>query len=194
GGTGEASWVMAEAVRNWVPAFPADAVVVPEIELGGWVWTEGVNTAPASDDEKFQLVFEFFEDATQAVNVLGAPVVLDVPQDAETTGGWVDLSSTSIGATTFPGGQAATRARVTFRKGASATGTVYLDDLYLRTAAASSGWAGDLFNANVDAGDTWYYWWDNFSGGVDTWPATQPFVNTVTDEEAHSGSNSLKIM
>src|SRR5690606_6943710 len=96
GGTGEASWVMAEAVRNWVPAFPADAVVVPEIELGGWVWTEGVNTAPASDDEKFQLVFEFFEDATQAVNVLGAPVVLDVPQDAETTGGWVDLSSTSI--------------------------------------------------------------------------------------------------
>jgi hypothetical protein len=193
-GAGEASWVMDEAVRNWVPAIPADGSVVPEVEIGGWISTEGVNTAPADDASKFQLVFEFFEDATQTTNVLGAPFVLDIPQDAATTGGWVELSSTSIGAITFPGVQAAKSAKVTFRKGANATGTVNLDDLYLRTAAASSGWAGDFFNANFDAGDTWYYWWDNFSGGVATWPDTQPFIQTVTDAEAQEGTNSLMLM
>ncbi|HMB90656.1 MAG TPA: hypothetical protein VKP65_07405, partial [Rhodothermales bacterium] len=190
-GAGEAAWTMSEGVRNWVAGIPGGQN--PEIVIGAYVQTDGVNTNPTNDDEKFQLVFEFFSDASQTTNVLGQPLVLDVPQDAASTDGWVALSSETLGAITLPGEQAAKSARVTFRKGANATGTVYLDDLFLRTAEGAEGWAGDWFNANVDAGDTWYYWWDNFSGGVDTWPETQPFIQTVTDEDAHSGTYSLKI-
>ncbi len=179
-GAGEAAWTMAEAVRNWVPGIPGGGT--PEIVIGAWVKTEGVNTNPTGDDQKFQLVFEFFSDASQTVDVLGGPVVLDVPQDVASSGDWVELTNEALGAITLPGEQAAKSVRITFRKGANATGTVYLDDLILRAAAGAEGWPGDWFNANVDAGDTWYYWWNNFSGGVSTWPATQPFVQTVTDE------------
>jgi hypothetical protein len=192
-GAGEASWTMGEGVRNWVPAFPADGEKNPEIEIGGWVHTDGVNTSPTTDDEKFQLVFEFFEDATQTTDVLGEPVVLDLPQDAATTDGWVEISNASLGAITFPGPQAAKSARVTFRKGANATGTAYLDDLFIRTAEGSDGWSGDFFNANFDAGDTWYYWWNNFSGGVADWPDTQPHINTVTNADAAEGDYSLRL-
>ncbi|MGA7306273.1 MAG: hypothetical protein WBW88_15455, partial [Rhodothermales bacterium] len=55
-GAGDASWTMGEGVRNWTPAFPADGEKNPEIEIGGWVYTDGVNTSPGADDEKFQLV------------------------------------------------------------------------------------------------------------------------------------------
>jgi hypothetical protein len=105
---------MAEAVRNWVPGFPGGGN--PELEIGGFVHLEGVNIDPTTDDQKFQLVFDFFTDATQTTNVLGESIVLDLPQDAATTDGWVELSSTTLGAVTFPGEQAAKSARVTFRK------------------------------------------------------------------------------
>jgi hypothetical protein len=191
GGAGEAAWTMEEGVRNWVPGFPGTGT--PEIEVGGWVWADGVNTSPGSDADKFQLVFEFF-DAPGGTDVLGEPLVLDVPQTEATTGGWVELSSAALGAITLPSEQAAKSARVTFRKGSGATGTVYLDDVFIRKAdPEAEGWSGDFFNANVDASDTWYYWWNNFSGGEEGWPETQPFVMTVTDAAAHTGTYSLKI-
>ena len=92
-GSGEASWTMAEAVRNWVPAHPADGVENPEIIVGGWVYTDGVNTSPTTDAEKFQLVFQFFKDATQTENVLGEDVVIDVPQDVASSSGWVEITN-----------------------------------------------------------------------------------------------------
>jgi len=190
-GAGDASWSMSEGVRNWVPGFPAGGN--PELEIGGFVYTEGVNTSPASDDERFQLVFEFFTDATQTTNVLGEPIVLDLPQDVASSGGWVELSSSTLGAITFPGEQAAKSARVTFRKGANATGAAFLDDLYVRNVAGSDGWSGDFFNANFDAGDTWYYWWNNFSGGVADWPTTQPHINSVSGSDAYEGDYSLRL-
>ncbi len=188
-GAGEAHWQQPEAVRNWVPGIPGSGN--PELEVGGWVWTDGVNTAPASDAEKFQLVFEFFDGA--GVDLLGGPLVLDVPQDQASSGGWVEISSASLGAITLPGEQAAKSAKITFRKGASATGTAYLDDVYLRKAdPAADGWSGGWFNPNADAGDTWYYWWADFDVGGD-WPASQKHFQHVTDADAHSGSYSLKI-
>ncbi|GIV60518.1 MAG: hypothetical protein KatS3mg043_1607 [Rhodothermaceae bacterium] len=189
-GSGAAQWQQPEAVRNWTPGFPGAGN--PELVVGAWVYTEGVNTNPTSDDEKFQLLFEFFDE--NGTDLLGGPVVLDLPQQTASTGAWVELSSETLGAITLPGEQAAKSARITFRKGAAATGTAYLDDVFIRKADPNAdGWTGDFFNANVDAGDTWYYWWNNFSAGEATWPATQPHLQYVTDEEAHSGSHSLLI-
>ena len=141
---------------------PADETKNPEIVVGGWVYTEGVNTAPASDAEKFQLVYEFFTDATQTENVLGEPIIIDFPQEAATTDGWVEISSESIGALIFPEPRAAKSTRVTVLKGASATGTVYLDDLFMGAAEGSEGWVGGFFNANMDVTSDFYYWWDGF--------------------------------
>ncbi|MEX0746505.1 MAG: T9SS type A sorting domain-containing protein [Rhodothermales bacterium] len=183
-GLGEASWTQEEAVRNWV----ARIIGNQEIVVGGWVRTDGVNTNPASDADKFQLVFEFF-DASGA-DMLGGPVVIDVPQGAASSDGWVKIDNTSIGALTIPGD--APSARITFRKGANATGTAYLDDVFVTSTGPD--WPGGWFNPNVDAGDTWYYWWDAFDIGKDDWPAAQPFFQTVTQEEAHTGSSSLKLV
>ena len=70
-GAGAASWMQSEAIRNWVPAHPADENENPELVVGAWVKTMGVNTAPATDDDKFQLVFNWYTDATQSENVFG---------------------------------------------------------------------------------------------------------------------------
>ncbi len=184
-GNASASWTQDEAVRNWVPRIIGNQ----EILVGGYVRTEGVNTNPASDADKFQLVFEFFN--ASGTDLLGEPLVLDVPQDQATSGDWVEISNLQVGPLTLP--EDATSVRITFRKGASATGTAYLDDLFVRNAGEGGDWPGGFFNTNMDAGDTWYYWWDGFDTGNADWPDGQPFVQTVTDEEAHTGQYSLKI-
>ena len=185
-GAGEAAWVQGEAVRNWV----SQIIGNQEIIVGGWVRTEGVNTNPASDAEKFQLLFEFFDG--QGADLLGGPVVIDLPQAEASTDGWVKLDNTSLGALTLPA--AAPSVRVTFRKGAQATGAAYLDDLFLANASEGGDWPGGWFNPNVDAGDTWYYWWDGFDQGREDWPENQAFVQTVTTEAAHTGTHSLKMV
>ena len=182
-GAGAASWTMAEAVRNWTGRFPANA----DLEFGAFVWADGVNTAPASDDAKFQLVYSF-RDA-DGDDLLGQDVVVDLPQGAASTGGWVEVSTADLGAITLPAD--ATSATVTVRKGASATGTVYVDDFFVRTGTEGV-WPGDIFGANVDVSGGWYYWWDGFPTGGD-WPATQPFAVTVSDDDAHTGDHSLRI-
>lgn len=189
-GSGEAAWTMSEAIRNWVAGIPGDQN--PAVVVGAYVRTEGVNTNPTSDAEKFQLVFEFFDAAGE--DVLGGPVVLDVPQAEASSDGWVELSSATLGAITFPSTQAAKSARISFRKGASATGTVYLDDVWIRKEDASApGWAGGFFNPNMDLGDTWYYYYDHFDTGERAFPEEQSHIVTVTDEAAHTGTRSLKI-
>jgi hypothetical protein len=140
-GSGTSSWAMLEAVRNWVPGIPAGGT--PELIIGGWVYVEGVNTDPSGDAEKFQLVYEFND--SDGNNVLGEPVVLDVPQGAASSDGWVELNSESLGAITLPSEQAATSVTITFRKGADATGMVYMDDIFLRPAEGAEGWPGDWF-------------------------------------------------
>ena len=189
-GSGSSAWTMEEAVRNWVGGIPGDGT--PEIIIGGWVYVSGVNTNPTGDDGKFQLVYEFYDE--NGVDVLGAPVVLDVPQDAASSGGWVELSSESLGAITLPSKQAAKSVTITFRKGANATGTVYLDDIFIRPAPGAQGWVGDWFNANMDMGDTWYYWFPgDFSSGNPDWPDSLQFMMTRTGEQSRSGDYSLRI-
>ncbi|MCS7155945.1 MAG: T9SS type A sorting domain-containing protein [Bacteroidetes bacterium] len=189
-GSGAASWTQREAVRNWVEGIPGWRN--PEIEVGGWVWTENVNTNPTTDAGKFQLVFEFFD--AQGRDVLGGPVILDVPQAQASTGGWVEISSRRLGPIIFPGEKAARRARITFRKGANATGTVYLDDVFIRKVNPSvEGWPGDFFNANMDVPEGWYYWWLDFPLGKSDWPQNQPFVVTLNEAVKFQGSYSVRM-
>ena len=184
-GSGAASWAQNEAVRNWTPGIPAGGT--PELILGGYVYTEGVNTSPSGDSEKFQLVYEFFD--AEGTDVLGAPVVIDVPQDVASSDGWVEINSESLGAITLPTEQAAKSVKISFRKGADATGTVYLEDIYIRAAEGAEGWAGDWFNPSMDMGDTWYYWYPMSIND----PDSLDFTMSVTDEEAHTGEYSLRV-
>ncbi|MBQ89743.1 MAG: hypothetical protein CL433_13040 [Acidimicrobiaceae bacterium] len=182
-GSGAAAWTMDEAVRNWVGGFPANL----DLEFGAFVWTDGVNTAPATDAAKFQLVYSF-RDAN-GTDLLGTDVVLDLPQSAASTGGWTEVTTADLGAITLPA--TAASATITVRKGADATGAVYVDDFFARTGTEGQ-WPGDIFNANVDVSGGWYYYWDNFPRGGD-WPATQAFDVTVSEEAAHTGDRSLRI-
>jgi hypothetical protein len=176
-GAAAAAWEMPEAVLEWVPRFPGNV----DLSVGGFVQTEGVNTAPSGDDEKFQLVFNFYN--ADGDNLLGGELALDLPQEAASTGGWVELNSDALGVLTLP--EDATSATIAFRKGASATGSAWLDDLFIRTT--SEEWPGDIHNANVDVPGGWYYYWDGFPRG-ENWPEEQPFVVSRTTAEAHTGS------
>ena len=172
-GTGAASWTQAEVIRNWEDGFEANSALT----LGAWVYAEGVNTAPASDDAKYQMVLTF-RDA-QGNDALGQDVVLDFPQDAASTNGWVNVNTSSLGEIIPP--VKATSVTAVVRKGANATGTVYVDDFY----ASGNTWHG----ANVDLPADWYTFWPSFDGG----PEDPQWVVAKTTEESHSGSASLRV-
>jgi hypothetical protein len=183
-GSGAASWQQAEAVQHWVSRILGNL----EIIVGGWVYTEGVNTSPAGDAQKFQLVFEFFNAG--GTDLLDGPLVIDLPQAAAGSGGWVKIDNTSLGALVLP--ENATSAKITFRKGADATGSAFLDDVFIRKAdAGADGWPGGFFNTNMDIGANWYYWWNDFDQGVDSWPASQHFTHTLSTDAARTGSKGL---
>ena len=173
-GAGAASWTQGEVIRNWVDKFPANAALT----LGAWVYTEGVNTAPGSDAEKYQIVYTF-RDAAGA-DILGQPVVLDLPQSAASTGGWVEVTTASLGDIILPVDAVSVTAEV--RKGAGATGTVYVDDFFVR---GGGGWHG----SNVDLPGDWYTYWPGFDGGV----ADPNWVVAKTTAESHTGSASLRV-
>jgi hypothetical protein len=183
-GSGTAHWQQPEAVQHWVSRILGNL----EIVVGGWVYTDGVNVNPTSDAEKFQLVFEFFN--AQRTDLLGEPLVIDLPQGQASTGGWVAIDNTSLGSLVLP--ENATSARITFRKGASTTGAAYLDDLFIRKAdPQADGWPGGFFNTNVDMGAGWYYWWPDFDLGLEGWPATAHFTQTRSADAAYSGNFGL---
>ncbi len=184
---GTASWISEDLYRFW------DVFVGQNVgmEVGAWVKLDGVNTSPASDGEKIQLIFQFLDAAD--TDLLGGPLTLDIPQD-QANSGWVEVVSTTPIA--FP----VTVDKITFevKSNTNATGTVYVDDVFIRPTAGD--WVGDFFNANVDVPDGWHYWWPDFSTGNAEWAplgkvAAWDFPVHVgqTRDEAHSGVSSLKI-
>ena len=172
-GAGAASWTQGEVIRNWVDRFPATNALT----LGAWVRTEGVNTNPGGTSEKFQLVYTFRDAAGN--DILGQPVIVDLPQSAASSG-WVNVSTASQGEIILPVDARSVTAVV--RKGASATGTVYVDDFYV---SGGGGWHG----ANVDLPGDWYTYWPGFDGGRET----PNWVVAKTTAEAHTGSASLRV-
>ena len=180
-GTGTASrWHASDLYRYW------DVFVEPDVGMviGGWVKTMGVNTNPASDAEKIQLKFTFFNGG---VDILGAPVVLDVDQTSATSADWVEVKNNFA----LAPDQTADSIRVEFVFGADATGTAWLDDIFIR--ASGDGWAGDFFNPNVDAPTGWFYWWADFSAGKSEWDTSVDYIVTATDAFAHTGTYSAYI-
>ena len=179
---GTAVWESEDLYRYWSPGAGADVA----IEFGGWVKLDGINTSPTTDDEKVQLSFQFVDASGN--DMLGAPLVLDVPQDQSSTG-WVEVkSSTPV---SFPVG--ISRITADFVFGANATGTAWLDDYFMRNPADYGTWVGDLFNAEVDVPDGWYYWTQGMSKGLSEWnPRTTVFFGQTTDE-ARSGNASLQM-
>ena len=148
------------------------------LTLGAWVSTEGVNTAPGSDAEKYQIVYTF-RDAAGA-DILGQPVVLDLPQSAASTGGWVEVTTPALGDIILPVDAVSVTAEV--RKGSGASGTVYVDDFFVR---GGGGWHG----SNVDLPGDWYTYWPGFDGGV----ANPNWVVAKTTAESHTGAASLRV-
>jgi hypothetical protein len=179
---GTASWISEDLYRYWSVYVSADV----GMEVGAWVKLDGVNTNPANDDEKIQVIFTFLDE--NGADLLGAPYVIDVPQTSASTG-WIEVKSTD------PLSFAVTVTAITaeFKFGSAATGTAYLDDYFIRNTV-SGEWAGDFFNPNVDVPDGWHYWWPDFSAGGSDWETDAPVFMGQTTEEAHTGSASLKMV
>ena len=177
--TGAASWTQSEVVRNWVDKIAANNA----FQVRAWVYTEGVNTNPTSDAGKYQMVMTF-RDAAGA-NILGQDVVLDVPQTAASTNGWVQISTGILGDITLP--VDAVSVTATVRRGASATGTVWFDDFAFIKPDGNTltSWHG----ANVDLSGEWYTYWPGFDGSR----ATPNWVVGKTIAEQHTGLASTRV-
>ncbi|UCH11136.1 MAG: T9SS type A sorting domain-containing protein, partial [Fidelibacterota bacterium] len=84
-----------------------------------------------------------------------------------------------------------------YMRGKSATGTVWVDDLFIRPTTTGE-WAGDFFGPNVDTPEGWFYWWPDFSAGKAVWDTlaswTQPSYAGQDTSVARTGDASLKIV
>ena len=178
---GTASWVSEDLYRFWSVFVGQDVAM----NVGAWVKLDGVNTDPATDDDKVQVIFNFLDE--NGVDLLGAPLALDVPQDQANTG-WVEIM------TPFPVSFPVTVTSITteFKFGSGATGTGYLDDYFIRNATDGE-WVGDFFNPNADLPSGWFTWFDGFSTGQASWSDDVPESGWQTSGEAYTGSTSLRM-
>ena len=174
---GSARWVSSNNVRYWVTSIPKSV----DIKLGAWVKTNGVNTSPATANDKWQVKYTFYD--TNNV-IIGAAVALDVDQSIATKDWYADTNA--VGSVILP--KDAYKLIISAEAGANATGTVWVDDFIF--VGRGGAWAGQNWNGFVDADSAWQYWIAPNGGndGQTYFPASG-----VTNAQAHSGSSSLKI-
>ncbi|MBL7067654.1 MAG: T9SS type A sorting domain-containing protein [Candidatus Marinimicrobia bacterium] len=127
--------------------------------------TVGVNTAPANDDAKIGVLFEF----KTAAGVELSSVTLWAVQSAADED-WADFSDVVILS------EAPEQVFVTLFMGKDATGTVYFDDI----GCGTDPWSMGVFNSGAE----------NVAGWLD-WYGGNGNYTMVTDEEAHTGSYSV---
>ncbi|MGH7494180.1 MAG: carbohydrate binding domain-containing protein [bacterium] len=180
GGADAPTWESGNLAQlNWNPTTGTTRNV--EMEIGGWVKTQGVNLNPASDADKITVSFWFY-DASNTL-IFGQPVLIEVPQNQADTD-WTEIkNSTPV---VLPADAA--RLQVQFKFGANATGTVYLDDIFMRNAPNAQGWLGDLFNNNFGTPESWFFWKGNLGQG-----SNGKGVVSITNAAAHSGNYSLLV-
>jgi len=178
---GTAFWASDDIARYWQVNSGPDVAVY----YGAWVKLDGVNIDPADDTEKIQLVFHFMDD--DGTDLLGEPLILDVPQDAATTE-WMEVIAPFP--LSFPVNVA--DIFVEFKFGENATGMGYVDDWFLRNAVDGE-WAGSIFNCNLDLPDGWFTWFSSNTAGKAEWTDNMPQSGWQTQEYAHSGASSLRI-
>ncbi len=173
--TGEAAmWESENMCDNWSPTHPKDV----DLKLGVYYKTEGVNTNPANDDEKWYVSYSFYKESGDLIGT----TVIDLDQSTASTAGWV-MDTNAVGATILPEDSYTTIIR--FVGGKDATGTVWVDDF---SYSSRGDWAGGIWNEVLEYPTGWFYWLPRTDGMV-----SHGYENTiVTDEEAHSGKYSLK--
>jgi len=174
------SWNSVNIYNYWSVGAGANV----DMEVGAWIKTLGVNTNPATDADKITLSFTFYNGG---VDLLGAPLVLDVDQSTATSTGWMELKNISA----LSVAQGIDSVIAEFKFGSGASGTAWIDDIFIR--ATGAGWPGDFFNANLDAPTGWFYWWDGFPTGNPVWdtPGGRPVTASQTDAFAFEGTKSL---
>ena len=171
-------WESSNMCTYWAPKVFANK----ELVMGGYVKTQGVNVNPQTDDERFYIEFSFYDSSGNLIG--GQPVKVYVPQ-ASSDMDWTRVeNSVSV---VLPVN--AWKVIVRLVGGKSATGTVWFDDLFLYGKKAGGwDWVGSLFNNSFNASDGWFYWWKDFEIG-----SNEYMIGTVTSEDAHTGSYSLKL-
>jgi hypothetical protein len=130
--------------------------------LSFWAKTDGVNTSPATDDDKIGVLFSFYASGT----LLGEQFV-EVDQSA----GSVDWAEYT-GGLLIPAGPDPDEMYATIQLGKNATGTVWFDNV----SCGCDPWEMGLFNGNMEVPVGWMEWH----------AADQGFSNTV-DDTVHSG-------
>ena len=136
--------------------------------LGGWVKLAGVNTAPANDDAKIGIMYEFKDDAG---NVLVSETLWADQSAADAD--WAQLTTVTI-LTAEPA-----EVHVKAIMGKDATGTVYFDNV----DCGSDPWTMGLFNGNAETVTGWLNWYADDNGSF----------GTVTDNEAHTGTYAQEL-
>jgi hypothetical protein len=153
-----------------------------DILVGAYVKTLGVNTNPATDDERWYIVYTFYDSA----QVLIGQTMLPIDQSVATSTGWV-ADTNQVGQTVLP--KDSWKTIILFVGGKNATGTVWAGDFML--TGRGGAWAGQDWNTSVGVPTGWYYWLPPIGGNDGA--LNSGFENTVvTSDAAHSGIYSLR--
>ncbi|MGD8778000.1 MAG: hypothetical protein PVH88_03455, partial [Ignavibacteria bacterium] len=153
-----------------------------DIKLGMMYKTEGVNTNPASDDEKWYVSYKFYKEDGSAIGEKR----FELDQSVSSSSGWIEDTS-SVGEVILPEDSYTTI--ISFVGGKDATGTVWTDNYIL--IGRSGGWAGQDWNTHLGVPTGWFYWLPP-NGGNDG-QLSDGYENTIlTDEDSYYGNYSLK--
>jgi len=176
GATSEAAvWESENMCDIWSPVHNKDV----DIKIGAWVRTEGVNTNPANDDQRWYISYTFMN---QSGGLIGE-VKLPIDQSVASSGGWV-ADTNDVGSLILPEDSWTTI--IKFVGGKDATGTVWADEFILN--GREGAWAGGIWNETLLCPTGWIYWLPRIDGEV-----SDGYENTrITDEEAYHGKYSLK--
>jgi len=139
-------------------------------DLWFWAKTEGVNTAPSTDDEKIGVWFKFYANGVELASQF-------VPVDQSTASTkWTKYTGTVAGIlmTSEPDSVVAIAVM-----GKNATGTVWFDNIDCNT---QSGWSMGMFNGDAETPVGWLQWSSTTEIG---------YVNMIEDPNAHSGNHSV---
>jgi len=173
-GTAEAAmWESENMCDIWSPFHYKDV----DIKLGAYIKTEGVNTNPATEDEKWYISYEFYD----SVGALIGEQRFEVDQSAASMDWYADTNG--VGETILPRDSWTTI--IKFVGGKDATGTVWADEFVL---TGRGGWAGGIWNETIGVPTGWIYWLPRQNGIIsDGYERTR-----ITNEDSYHGEYSLK--
>ena len=162
--TEAAKWTSENMCDNWAPTRAANSM----IQLQAWVKTEGINTNPATDDEKWMIQYSYYD---QSGTFIGA-VPIDLDQSVGTSDWTAVRDSVSLPTEAY-------KVIIEVIGGKDATGTVWAD---------AFKWPSD-WNQTLEFPTGWFNWFPFSSDSA----ISNGYENTrITTEEAHTGLHSLK--